>query len=1273
MSGLNMGQDKTVTSKLIYGKQFWGKAVPLIEIDDEITSIVVEGKVFNCESRDIRNNTTLIMFGITDYTDSIKVKMFVETKQALGLKKSVKNGGFLRIKGNVVMDSFDNELCLQRIVGIEEIPNGNNIRKDNATKKRVELHCHTKMSDMDGVSEVSDIIKTAYSWGHPAIAITDHGVVQAFPAAYHTWQDLWKKEKARREEAGEENPDCNDFFKVIYGVEAYIVNDLAKVVTNPKGQELGSSFVVFDIETTGFSPVRNKITEIGAVKVKDGQVIDRFSTFVNPREPIPGNIVKLTNITDEMVKDAPPIEEVLPKFAHFVDGSILVAHNASFDTAFIFEFASRLGLVFDDTYVDTLELSRDLLPHLPRYKLDVVCNDLGVSLEGHHRAVNDAKATAECFIKLIDMAKVKGAKKLDDLNNLESEDDYEEALVRRVKKTHSYHAIILAKNDIGRVNLYKLVSKSHLKFVFRGRPIIPKSYINEYREGLILGSACEAGELYQAILEDRPEAEIADIVSFYDYLEIQPLSNDMYMISSEKIETVNSVEDLQNINKRIVELGERYNKPVAATGDVHFLNPEDEVYRRIIKASMGFEDFDYPDPLYFRTTEEMLVEFAYLGSDKAYEVVVTNTNHIADMISNISPVRSDKCPPVIENSDEILKELCYKKAHELYGKELPEIVENRLKTELDSVIGNGYSVLYLIGQKLVEKSLQKGYLVGSRGSVGSSFAAYVSGITEVNPLPPHYLCPHCHYSDFESEEVVKHRGGAGYDMPRRNCPICGTPLNKEGFDIPFEIFLGFDGDKEPDIDLNFSGDIQSTIHKYTEEIFGKENCYKAGTIGTIAERSAYGYVKKYMEEKGINKRRAEIERLASGCIGVKRGTGQHPGGIIVLPKGEDINSFTPIQYPANDSESSFITTHFDYHSIDHNLLKFDLLGHDDPTMLRFLKDCTGVDPKEVPFDDPKVMELFKSTDILGITPNQIGGTKVGCLGLPEFGTDFAMSMVIDAKPESFSDLVRLSGLAHGTDVWLGNAKDLIDSGIATLQSCICCRDDIMAYLIEKGIDKHMSFDIMESVRKGKGLSEQMESVIKKSDIPQWYVDSCKKIKYMFPKAHAAAYVMMVWRIAYYKIYYPQAFYAAWFTVRANTLDYENMFCGLDKVEECLSVYREKGYLKQSEKDEYTALRVAEEMYARGIEIEPIELNIAEPSSFIVYGDRIMPSLTSVVGLGEKAAEQIINEAQEEPFSSIDEFKLRTKCPQMAVDNMLRLGLLDGIPNPIQLTLFDFME
>lgn len=1248
---MNANINEREENKLIYGYDFKGDSISIQEIKGETGPIIIEGQVFSSEVKNIKNNKAIIVFGISDSTDSIKVKMFIGQDQVSDLTKSIKTDAFLKIKGSVVYDAYDKELYLQKIIGIQEILDIRCQRPDNALKKRVELHCHTNMSEMDAVSDITQIMDRAAEWGHSAIAITDHGAVQAFTTAFHHLSKVRSK-----------HPD----FKIIYGLEGYLVDDSKCIVVNGKGQSLDGKFVVLDIETTGFSAKKDKIIEIGAVKVENGRIIDRFSSFVNPGEPIPELITKLTSITDLTVEDAPYIEEVLPKFLDFCGDSVLVAHNADFDMSFIKNKISDLGLEHDFTYIDTLGMARAQLPELGRFKLDSVAKALNIYLGHHHRAMDDAECTAHIFLKLTEMLKDKG------VIDLEALQEFGRSSADFIKKSPTYHVTILVKNEVGRVNLYRLVSESHIKY-FHNRPRIPRSLLERYREGLIIGSACGSGELYRAILDGRSDRSIEDIASFYDYLEIQPNENNAYMIVDERYENINSEEDLIDINRKILSVGEKADKPVIATGDVHYLDPEDEIYRDIIIYSKGFRDVSPASSLYLHTTYEMLEEFSYLTPEKAYEVVVTNSNLIADMIQDISPVRPDKCPPVIDKSDETLKEICYARARELYGPDLPKVVKKRLDTELEAVIGNGYSSLYIIGQKLVEKSLQEGYMVGSRGSVGSSFAAYTAGITEVNPLSPHYLCPKCKYSDFDSDEVQGSNGSSWDDMPDKRCPVCGTALKKEGFGIPFEVFLGFKGDKEPDIDLNFSGVIQSTIHKYTEEIFGHENCFKAGTISTLAEKSAYGYVKKYLEDKGITKRRAEIERLANGCLGVKRGTGQHPGGIVVLPKGEDINSFTPVQYPANDVSSSFITTHFDYHSIDHNLLKLDILGHDDPTMLRFLKDCTGFDPKDVPFDDDKVMALFKGTDILGITPAQIGGTCVGCLGIPEFGTDFAMSMVSDAKPQSFSDLVRLSGLAHGTDVWIGNAHDLIESGVAALSSCICCRDDIMTYLIKKGVDKHLAFETMESVRKGKGLSEKMENTIKGAGVPDWYIDSCKKIKYMFPKAHAAAYVMMVWRIAYYKIYYPQAFYAAWFTIRADALNYEKMFKGEAVLKDHISTYRSKTYLSNSESVEYRDLRIAEEMYARGIKIEPIDLNRVDPSSFTVIGDKIMPSLVSIGRLGDKAAEQIIAELKKAPFSSVDNFKVRTKCPQTVLDHMIDLGLLKDIPNPKQMTLFDYFE
>ncbi len=823
------------------------------------------------------------------------------------------------------------------------------------------------------------------------------------------------------------------------------------------------------------------------------------------------------------------------------------------------------------------------------------------------------------------------------------------------------------------MNLYRLISMSHLTY-FARRPRIPKSILNQYREGLIIGSACEAGELYRALLDGKPDTEIARLVDYYDYLEIQPLGNNQFMIASDRIQNVNSVEDIMEINRKIVRLGEQFHKPVAATCDVHFLNPEDEIYRRIIMAGQGFPDADNQAPLYLRTTEEMLEEFAYLGSDKAEEVVITNTNLIADMIESMSPVRPDKCPPVIEDSDRQLTEICYNRAHELYGETLPKIVEDRLEKELHSIISNGFAVMYIIAQKLVWKSVEDGYLVGSRGSVGSSFVANMAGITEVNSLSPHYLCPKCHYYDFDSEEVKAYGGGAGCDMPDKNCPVCGEPLSKEGFDIPFETFLGFKGDKEPDIDLNFSGEYQSKAHKYTEVIFGNGQTYRAGTIGTLADKTAFGYVKNYYEERGRHKRVCEINRIVTGCTGIRRSTGQHPGGIVVLPVGEDINSFTPVQHPANDMTTDIVTTHFDYHSIDHNLLKLDILGHDDPTMIRMLQDMTGIDPVTIPLDDKGVMSLFQSTEALGITPDQIGGCKLGCLGIPEFGTEFVIQMVIDAKPKCFTDLVRISGLSHGTDVWLGNAQTLIEEGKATISTAICCRDDIMIYLMQKGVEPSLSFTIMESVRKGKGLKDEWITAMTDNGVPDWYIGSCKKIKYMFPKAHAAAYVMMAWRIAYCKINYPLAYYAAYFSIRASAFSYEIMCQGQEHLEGVMADYKRRSdELSKKEQDSYKDMKIVQEMYARGFEFVPIDIFSAQSRLFQIVDGKLMPSLSSIDGLGEKAADAIVEAAKDGPFLSKDDFRQRTKASKTVVDLMSELGLLGNLPESNQISLFDFVS
>lgn len=1240
------GLKRSDNPDVFYGRDFDEEAVTIDTIQGEVGEVVIRGQIIDTDMRELRNGEkTIVKIVITDFTDTIAAKIFVKNEQRDELMEHLKKGNFIKIKGVTTMDKFDHEIGLSFLAGMKKIPDFTTPRLDNSMEKRVELHCHTKMSDMDGVSDVKDIIKRAKSWGHKAIAITDHGAVQAFTDAYHSV-----------------SPE--DDFKVIYGVEAYLVDDLKEIITNSKNQSLDDSYVVFDLETTGFSPNTCKIIEIGAVKVENGTITERFSEFVNPQVPIPFKIEELTGIRDDMVMGAETIEEILPRFMEFCEGCVMIAHNAEFDMSFIRKNCMDLDIPCDHTVGDTVAMARILLPALHRFKLDTVAKALKISLENHHRAVDDAECTAHIFVKFIEMLKERHIETLNDLNSLGA------TSVDTVKKLPTHHAIILAQNEVGRINLYRLVSESHLTY-YAKRPRIPKSLYLKYKEGLCIGSACEAGELYQAILNGRPQEEIARLVNFYDYLEIQPLGNNMFMLESDKA-PVETIEELQEINRKICRLGEEFHKPVVATCDVHFLDPQDEVYRRIIMAGKGFKDSDDQAPLYLRTTEEMLAEFEYLGSEKAREVVITNPNKIAAMCERIEPVRPDKCPPVIENSDQMLRDICYNKAHEMYGEELPPIVQERLERELNSIISNGYAVMYIIAQKLVWKSNEDGYLVGSRGSVGSSFAATMSGITEVNPLRPHYYCKKCHYSDFDSKEVLAYAGRSGCDMPDKNCPVCGEPLTKDGFDIPFETFLGFKGNKEPDIDLNFSGDYQGKAHRYTEVIFGEGQTFRAGTIGTLADKTAFGYAKNYYEERGIAKRNCEIDRIVQGCVGIRRTTGQHPGGIIVLPVGEEIYSFTPVQHPANDMETDIITTHFDYHSIDHNLLKLDILGHDDPTMIRMLEDLTGIDAQQIPLDEPTVMSLFLNTSALGVEPEDLGGCPLGSLGIPEFGTDFVIQMLIDTKPQSFSDLIRISGLSHGTDVWLGNAQTLIEEGKATISTAICTRDDIMIYLIGMGLESELSFTIMESVRKGKGLKDEWIEEMKAHDVPDWYIWSCQKIKYMFPKAHAAAYVMMAWRIAYCKVYYPLAYYAAYFSIRATAFNYELMCQGKEKLNYFIKDYeKRKDTLTKKEQDTVKDMRIVQEMYARGFTFLPLDVYTAKARYFQIIDGKLMPALNTIEGLGDKAAEAIEDAAKQGAFLSKDDFRQRTKVSKTVIDLMSDLGLLGGLPETNQLSLFDF--
>ncbi len=1238
---------------VIYGNEIFENATPISEINgDFLGPVVVRGQVVSLEFKETRKGGLMVLGGITDFTDSIGFKLFFnDLDTGKQIEPLLKTGGFYKIAGKVDEDEYAKELTISRINSIQKIKDFRVVRQDTSVDKRVELHCHTKMSEFDGVSDITSIISRAKEWGHKALAITDHGVVQAFCDADHM-------------------KGLGDF-KVIYGCEIYLVDDTKTAVVNDRGQSLHDQFVVFDIETTGFNPAKNKIIEIGAVKIVNGEIVDRFSEFVNPEVPIPYRITELTSIRDDMVEDAPTIEEILPRFMEFCKGSVLVAHNADFDTSYIRLNCARLGLEYDYTHIDTMEVARYLHPKMAKFNLDAVCKAENLVNNHHHRAVDDAEVTAQIFEKFIVKLEAENIHNLTELNEKAKPGP------EQIKHMHPNHCIVLAKNDLGRINLYKLVSESHLNYYSR-YPRVPKSMLQENREGLIIGSACEAGELYQAIIRGKDDSEIARIVHFYDYLEIQPVGNNAFMMTSDKFEDINTVEDLQNINKQIVALGEEFNKPVVATCDVHFLDPEDEVYRRIIMDNKGYADADSQPPLYLHTTDEMLEEFSYLGLAKAHEVVVTNTNMIADMVERIHPVRPDKCPPVIENSEDDLRRICETRAHEMYGPNLHPIVKERLERELTSIIGNGYSVMYIIAQKLVWKSNEDGYLVGSRGSVGSSFAATMAGITEVNPLQPHYRCPNCFYVDFDGPEVMEtiDLGLSGVDMPDKNCPNCGKPLVKDGFDIPFETFLGFKGDKEPDIDLNFSNEYQTKAHKYTEVIFGEGQTFKAGTVSTLADKNAESYVYKYFVHRDIKKRRAEQTRLASGVEGVKSTTGQHPGGVIVLPNGEDIYSFTPIQHPAN-KDSDIVTTHFDYHKIDANLLKLDILGHLDPTMIKRLEDLTGIDATKIPLDDKKVMSLFQSTEALGITPDDIMGTPLGTLGIPEFGTDFAMQMLVEAKPQYFTDLVRIAGLAHGTDVWLGNAQDLILSGTATITTAICTRDDIMVYLIHKGLDPAESFTIMERVRKGvvaKGKCDEWPTYkehMKEHGVPDWYIGSCEKIKYMFPKAHAAAYVMMAWRVAYCKIYYPLAYYAAFFSIRAGGFDYEKCCQGKARCESEIKAIKKMKDPSATDKECLVALRLVQEMYARGYDFLPMDLYQSDARYFKIVDGKLLPPFNVISGMGDKAAEQLQIAASQGRFLSLDDIKTRGKVSQTILDKMVELGIVSGLPRSNQLSLFDF--
>ena len=1223
---------------VILGKAFEGEITPIAEIFTEEfyqhkKVVMITGEVIAFDSREIKNEKTILEMFVTDKTNSIACKAFLPNEKFAEIKGQLKGLKAVSIKGRAEYDTFSKEV----VVMLSDMMRAESSkRKDNSEEKRVELHCHTSMSALDAITGAGKLISRVASWGHKAIAITDHGVVQAYPEAF---------------EAGEKNN-----IKIIYGVEGYLMGESSKLVYNDTDMPLSGDFVVFDIETTGLSAKFNEVIEIAGVKVSNGQITDKFSEFVKPEKPIPYHITELTNITNDMVEKAEPISVVLQKFIEFCKGSVLVAHNANFDVGFLKKKAEVLGLDFDFCYVDTLALSRKLLPNVKRHKLDRVAKHLGFNFEGHHRAINDAEVTARIFLHFVDLLNQTAVNNV----NLINEKLLDESVT---KHTDLYHIIILVKNMTGLKNLYKLVSMAHIDNFYR-KPRITKEMLKKHREGLIVGSACEAGELYSAILSGKTEEEIKKIAEFYDYFEIQPLGNNEFMIRNH---TVEGLDDLIALNKEIVSLGDSMGKMTVATCDVHFLDKEDAIFREVLLTGQEYEDAAFQPPLYLRTTDEMLTEFSYLGKEKAKEVVITNTNIIADMIEEIRPIPKDTYPPEMPGSVEEIQELSNKKAHEIYGEELPKIVKDRMEKELRPIIKYGFSVMYMIAQKLVSKSLSDGYLVGSRGSVGSSFIAYLSGITEVNSLAPHYVCPNCKNNEF----FTKGEYSCGADLPDKDCPKCGTKYVKYGYDIPFETFLGFDGDKEPDIDLNFSGEYQSVAHKYTEELFGEGHVFRAGTIGTFAESTARGYVLKYAEKNNITLNRAEMKRLSSGLEGVKRTTGQHPGGVMIVPRANEVYEFTPIQHPADDTGTDIITTHFDYHSISGKLLKLDILGHDDPTMIRMLEDLTGLDAKTIPIDDKPTMSLFTSTEALGVTPEEIN-SQTGTFAVPEFGTKFVRQMLLDTMPTTFSELIRISGLSHGTDVWLGNAQELVRNGTATLPEVICTRDDIMIYLIHHGVEDLTSFKIMEKVRKGKGLSPEDEAVMREHNVPEWYIDSCKKIKYMFPKAHAAAYVTMAFRIAYFKVHYPLQFYIAYYTVRADEFDAGLMTQGKEKVLASIKEIEQNPESTDKDKRMVTILEVCNEMYARGIEFLPIDLYKSSDTEFLEEDGKIRPPFKTIPNFGQIAAHSIC-EARKTggEFISIEDLMRRAKLGKSVIEKLKEFDVLKNLPDTSQVSLFDF--
>ncbi len=1219
--------------RIIIGKAIKGQTTPVVEIQEEERSVVIQGKIFDVDFRQLKSGRQIVTFCLTDNTDSIEVKKFLDEGDT-ETSERLKNGLWVVVRGPAQYDKFSQELTVMAYdINLGNAPPA---RLDTASEKRVELHLHTKMSSMDSVCGTADAVKLAAAWGHPAVAITDHGVVQAFPDAY-----------AAAKKAG---------IKLIYGVEGYLIDDGVPTLWNlQENQPLADlPYVILDFETTGFSPRTDDIIEIGAVKYSEGNEVARFTTLVKPGKEIPYEVTKLTGITPEMVKDAPAVPEALKSLQEFIGNSVLVAHNASFDLGFLkVGFRRHLQVEVKNTVIDTLGVARILLPTLKNHKLATLVKEFKIELANHHRAVDDAAATGKLWLLLLKKLLEQGTTELKQLSELG----------RGVQqdKLRSRHITILVKDEMGLKNLYQLITLSHLQY-FHRQPRIPRQELVKRREGLIIGSACEAGELYQALLAGASQEELETIASFYDYLEIQPLGNNEFLIRNGQ---VNTQEDLRELNRKVVSLGEKLGIPVVATGDVHFLNPEEEVYRRILMAGKGFEDADQQAPLYFKTTQEMLEEFSYLGSDTARQVVVRNPQQIADSVNSFKPIPDILHPPAIEGAEQQITDMTLQKAQELYGEPLPEVVQQRVDKELKSIIGNGFAVLYLIAQKLVKKSMDDGYLVGSRGSVGSSLVATFTGITEVNPLPPHYRCPNCRNSEFLTDGSA----GCGADMPDKNCPTCGTAFVKDGHDIPFEVFLGFEGDKVPDIDLNFSGEYQPRAHKYTEELFGKEYVYRAGTIGTIADKTAFGFVKNYFEERNIKKKNAELKRLVNGCAGVKRTTGQHPGGLMVVPNHLDVHMFTPVQRPADDVKSDTRTTHFDYHSIHDSLVKLDILGHDDPTVIRMLEDLTGLNARLIPLDDPKTMSLFSSTEALGVTPEQVR-SQVGTYAIPEFGTKFVRQMLVDTNPSTFSELVRISGFSHGTDVWLNNAQDLIRQGTCKLSEAISARDDIMVYLIYQGLLPKQAFKIMEGVRKGKGVTEEDAEAMRAQGVPEWYIESCRKIKYMFPKAHATAYVMMAFRIAWFKVYRPEAFYAAYFTVRADDFDADLMVQGESKIRQSIEEIEEKGNAAATkEKNLLTILEVALEMNQRGIKLLPVNLEKSDAAKFIITSDGLLSPFGGLQGVGSTAAQSIVAAREEASFTSIDDLRSRAKVSKTVIEVLQNHGSLRNLQESDQMALF----